>query len=181
MEEIELIEIMILIVGVVTAIATVALAIFTWCYVKFTRKLAEESNKLVTETKRMVDEMNMSDVAVFFKNERPDSPGSYFDIHFCIKNAGTQTVRKVRFNVQPSSFKPGYIAIGNIPWVKNGIEVLTPGNMESRSIFQSNKTYERDKFYENNESKVKIKIKYEDIFKREHNVEFPLDLHEIDI
>ena len=64
------IDIITLISVIITTIATVALAIFTWRYVKFTRKLAEETNKLVTETKRMIDQMNMTDVAVFFKKEK---------------------------------------------------------------------------------------------------------------
>ena len=53
--------------------------------------------------------------------------------------------------------------------------MLPPGEMLSHSIYKSSNAYEP------NESKVEIKIKYEDIFKREHCDDFTLDLQEIDV
>lgn len=182
METITLISSIIdLISSITIAFATVALAIFTWRYVKFTGKLAQETKELATETKRMVDQMNMSDVAVFFKNERPARNNNiFFRIQFCVKNVGMQTVRKVRFEGD-LSFKPDDKAIGDILWVKNGIEVLLPADIRSNSIYVANYPRQHSEFYDISPSKANIKLIYEDIFKREHSVEFPLDLREIDV
>ena len=155
----------------VTAIATFFLAIFTGMYVHFTNKLAKKTNELVIETKRMVDQMNMAEVVVFFKNEKY-SKEKQCNVFFCVKNVGTQTVRKVRINIDPS-FKANNTVIADIKWVKNGINVLPPGEMVSNSIYKSSNAYEP------NESKTEIKIKYVDIFKREHCEDLTLDSQEI--
>ena len=172
MEKMEIIELLITLIPSITiAIATIYLAIFTKRYVDFTHELARETNKLVTETKRMVDQMNMADVAVFFKNEKY-SIRKQCNVLFCVKNVGTQTIRKVRIDVDPS-FKANNTVIADIKWVKNGINVLPPGEVMSHSIYRSSKAYEP------NESKTEIKIKYEDIFKREQFDNLPLDPQEI--
>ena len=168
-----------LIATIITAVATIVLAVFTGFYVHFTRQLAKGTNNLVKETKRMVDEMTRPDVVVGFKNCKNQS-GVYFNIHFYVKNAGAQSVRKVRFEGD-ISFKPGQKALGDIPWVKSGIDVLAPGDTSSHSIYHSSKPYERDNFYENDDSKAKITIIFEDIFKTEHTNDFTLDLHKIDV
>lgn len=181
-------EIITLISSIIMAIATGALAIFTWRYVKFTGKLAQETKELATETKRMVDQMNMSDVAVFFKNERPKSNiNIYFQVHFCVKNVGMQTVRKVRFEGDLCFYpndkdkNPYNKPIGDIIWVKSGIEVLLPQEVFSDVIYTANYAVEEQTFKEISPSKANIKLIYEDIFKREHSVAFSLDLHEIDV
>ena len=179
METKTIMEIMILIAAGITAIATVALSIFTWHYVKFTRELAEQTNKLVTETKRMVDQMNMADVAVFFRNEKVIAAKNSFIVFFCVKNVGTQFVRKVRIDVDPS-FKDRSKVIADIKWVKNGINVLPPGEMFSYQVHRGSRPHEPETFYVNNKSKTEIKIRYEDIFKKEHSNDFTLDLHDIE-
>ena len=153
-------EIMTLISSIIAAIATVALAIFTWLYVKFTSKLAQQTKELATETKRMVDQMNMSDVAVFFRNERPTSKVNiYFQIHFCLKNVGMQTVRKVRFegdlsfNPNDKDKNPNNKSIGDIIWVKSGIEVLLPQEVYSDIIYTAKHAVEEQTFNEISPSK----------------------------
>ena len=150
----------------VTAFATVLLAIFTGFYVSFTHKLAKGTNELLKETKRMVDQMNMSDVAVFLKNERPKpNINIYFQIHFCVKNAGTHTVRKVRFEGD-LSFNPKdkNTPIGDILWVKNGIDVLLPGEMRSHIIFTASCPNEQKTFYDISDTKAHIKPTFRSSF-----------------
>ena len=65
--------------------------------------------------------------------------------------------------------------------VKSGIEVLLPQEMYSDIIFTAKYAVEEQTFNDISPSKANIKLIYEDIFKREHSVEFPLDLHEIDV
>ena len=163
--------------AIITAISTLLLAILTWRYVHLTNKLVTGTNDLVKETKRMVDEMTRPDVVALFKNER-DPNTKYFNVTFCVKNEGTHTVRKVKFDVDPS-FKANSTVIADIPWVKNGINVLPPGEMVSHSFYKSSKAPEPEELYENSKSKTEIKVEYEDIFKKEHSDEFPLDLHDI--
>ena len=172
-------DIITLISAIVTTVATVALAVFTWRYVQFTRKLAEETNRLVKETRRMVDEMNMAAVVVFFRNEKISNEKNDHIVFFCVKNVGTQTIRKVRIDVDPS-FKVKSKVIADINWVKNGISVLPPEEMFSYQIHRGSKPHKPKTFYENNKSKTDIKIWYEDIFKREQCDEFTLDLNDIE-
>ena len=145
----------------------------------FTKKLATGTNDLVKETRRMVDEMNMATVAVFFRNEKVLTAKNSHAVFFCVKNVGTQTIRKVRIDVDPS-FKAKSTVIANIKWVKNGISVLPPEEMFSFEIHRGMRPHKPETFYENNKSKTEIKIRYEDIFKREHSDEFTLDLNDIE-
>ncbi len=163
-----------LIASITTAIATGILAVFTGFYVFFTYRLMKE-------TRRMVDEMTRPDVAIYFKNEKPEKTQSiYFKICFCIKNVGTHTVRKVRFEGD-LAFKPQDKAIGDIRWVKNGIEVLLPSEMHSDSIYVATIPKQHSEFYDISDSKANIKVIYEDIFRGKQCFDQQLNLHEIDV
>ena len=123
--------------------------------------------------------MTIPDVVVFLENNRVIIR-NLFDISFCVKNVGQQTVRSIKFEGD-LSFKPKNIALEDIPWVINGIDFLPPNEILSRSIFESTVAHEQLNFYDNKPPKTVIKVKYRDIFKREHNAEFTLNLRKIDV
>ena len=161
--------------SLVTAISTVVLAAITLYYVILTRI--------------MLKRMYVSDVAIFFKNQTLNVQQAHYDIHFCIENVGTHTVRKVKFDVEPPSFKPGHVAIKDIDWVKNGIETLKPDDMKSCSILNNIGVTAYAHFslkkalseLRPEPTEVTIKMEYEDIFKKKHKFEFSLDLCNVDI
>ena len=147
----------------------------------FTGILMRLTYKMLQETKRAVDETYRPEVVVCLRSETPPKKASYyFKILFCVQNSGTGAARKVRFEGD-LSFKLQDISLDEIEFVKNGIDVLVPGEILSKTIFLGNKPFHHQEFFEISESRAKINVAYENMNKKGYSQDFTLDPSEINI
>lgn len=148
----------------------------------FTGILMYLTYKMLQEAKRTIDETCRPEVVVFLRSEIPPKSNSfyYFKILFCVQNSGSGAARKVRFEGD-LSFNPKDSSLDKIEFVKNGIDVLVPGEMLSKTIFLGNRPFHHKEFCEISESKAEINVAYKNINKKGYSQDFTLDLSEINI
>ena len=95
--------------GVIIGIATVVLVIITGIYVYFTWRLLKATNQPEIVVSLRPHEAHINIVMLY------------------VENVGTGVARKVRFTGDLSSSFDGKTALSNIGFLKNGIDVLGPG------------------------------------------------------
>ena len=133
------------ITGAVVAIATVALAFITWWYVRLTRQLVEASYKpevivyLRTSPTLIRDTLEVNEMTL------------------CVKNVGPGVARKIDFGDNLSFAPYGGEPLENIGFLKNGIDVLAPGQER-----RQNQPSVADPFGDLSQLQVTIPVNYED-------------------
>lgn len=94
---------------IITGIATVVLVIITGIYAYFTWRLLKATNQPEIVVSLRPHEAHINVVMLY------------------VENVGTGVARKVRFTGELSSSFDGKVALSDIGFVKNGIDVLGPG------------------------------------------------------
>lgn len=144
--------------GAVVASATVALAIITWRYVRLTRQLLEASHKPeVVVYLRAAPTLIRDNLQV---NE----------ITFCVKNIGSGVARKIEFGENLSFAPYGGEPLESISFVKNGIDLLAPGQERRQS-----EPNVADPHGDLEQLKVTITVTYEDSRGTKYSDAFPLN------
>ena len=159
-----MIEWLTVITGAVVAIGTAALAFITWRYVRLTRQLVEASHKpeiivyLRASSTLIRDNLKVNETTL------------------CVKNVGPGVARKIEFGDNLSFAPYGGEPLESIGFLKNGIDVLAPG--QERKQNQPNVA---DPFGDLSQLQVTIRVNYEDSRGTKYSDAFPLDFTELDL
>ena len=159
-----MIEWLTVITGAVVAIGTAALAFITWRYVRLTRQLVEASHKpeiivyLRASSTLIRDNLEVNETTL------------------CVKNVGPGVARKIEFGDNLSFAPYGGEPLESIGFLKNGIDVLAPG--QERKQNQPNVA---DPFGDLSQLQVTIRVNYEDSRGTKYSDAFPLDFTELDL
>ena len=159
-----MIEWLTVITGVIVAIGTAALAVITWRYVRLTRQLVEASDKpeiivyLRASPTLIRDNLQVNETTL------------------CVKNVGSGVARKIEFGNNLSFAPYGGEPLENIGFLKNGIDVLAPGQER-----RQNQPSVADPFGDLSQLQVTIPVNYEDSRGTKYSDAFSLDFTEPDL
>ncbi len=160
-----MIEWLTVIMGTVVAIGTAALAFITWRYVRLTKELVEASYK--------------PEIIVYLRASptfiRDDSL-QVNEITLCVKNVGPGVARKIEFGDNLSFAPYGGEPLESIGFLKNGIDVLAPGQER-----RQNQPSVANPLGDLSQLRVKIPVNYEDSRGTKYSDTFPLDFTEPDL
>ena len=150
--------------GALTVIATFVLVLVTVWYVHLTRQLLKSSYK--------------PEVVVYLRAS-PTLIRENLQVNettLCVKNSGQGVARKIEFGDNLSFAPYGGDSLESIGFLKNGIDVLAPGQER-----RQNEPSVADPFGDLSQLRVTIKVTYEDSQGAKYSDTFPLDFTESDL
>ena len=159
-----MIEWLTVITGAVVAVGTAVLAFITWRYVHLTRQLVEASYKpeiivyLRASPTLIRDNLQVNETTL------------------CVKNVGPGVARKIEFRDNLSFAPYGGEPLESIGFLKNGIDVLAPGQERRQS-----EPSVADPFGDLSQLQVTITVNYEDSRGTKYSNAFPLNFTESDL
>lgn len=152
--------------GALTVFATFVLVLVTVWYVHLTRQLLKSSYK-----PDVIGYLRASPTLIRENLQVNETT-------LCVKNSGQGVARKIEFGDRDNlSFAPyGGDPLESISFLKNGIDVLAPGQERRQS-----EPSVADPFGDLSQLQVTIKVTYEDSHGTKYSDTFPLDFTESDL
>lgn len=155
--------------GVIVAIATVVLAAITLWYASLTSSLLKATYK--------------PQIVVSLRTYR-EGRQDWYRQGICVTNAGAGVARKIEFGGDLSFSTWDGIPLDTIDFIRDGIDVLAPGQERTRNIIRNRyRGNENDRSIETDSPfpPVLVTVTYKDVLGKNYDDKFTLNFNDVSI